>query len=283
MKPKIYLLVVCLTLSSSAFTQDAITAKDAAKLLNAKGTVIIDCNKADEYNRVHIANAINIWHEDLCSQGAVQGILKMPDELARIFSSKGVSNSSTILLYDAGSNMFSGRMYWVLKYLGAKDVKIICGGISEWQKNRLPVSSAAVKLPPATFHVLTNHSIFASITRVKQSLNNPKVVLVDVRDLNEYTGKSGTTKRKGSIPGAIHLDYRKVQNQGGLMKSKEELEALFTSAGITPDKEIILYCSTSVRTGIVFMALKSILNYPSVRVFEGAFNQWEADESNPIE
>ena len=54
-------------------------------------------------------------------------------------------------------------------------------------------------------------------------------------------------------------------------------------AGITTDKEIILYCASSVRAGIVYIALTSILEFPNVRVYDGAFYEWDADSSNPIE
>ena len=71
--------------------------------------------------------------------------------------------------------------------------------------------------------------------------------------------------------------------KGGTIKSKEELEKVTKEAGITSDKEIILYCESSVRAGIVYMALKSILEFPKVRVYDGAFNEWIADPSNPLE
>jgi len=53
------------------------------------------------------------------------------------------------------------------------------------------------------------------------------------------------------------------------------LEALFNAAGITKNKEVILYCATSVRAGVVFLALSSILEYPNVKVYDGAYNEWK--------
>ena len=54
------------------------------------------------------------------------------------------------------------------------------------------------------------------------------------------------------------------------------------SACVTSDKEVILYCASSVRAGIVFMALKDILGYPNVTVYDGAYYEWESDTTNPI-
>lgn len=283
MKSKVIAFSFFIMASFFAYAQDFVNPKDAVKMLANKGVVVIDCNPLDDYAKVHITNSVNIWHEDLYKKdGGIEGILKSGEELAKFFASKGVGNTSTILLYDAGSNKYSGRLYWVLKYLGAKDVKIINGGMGEWQKNRLPVTKAPGKLVAANFVFTPNAEILATMRQVKSLQGNPKAVLVDVRDLGEFKGTEGTSKRKGYIPGAVNFEYKNVQNANGVIKSKEELEKLFVAAGITPDKEIVLYCTTSVRAGVVFMVLKTILNYPNVKVYDGAYNEWEADASNPV-
>jgi len=109
------------------------------------------------------------------------------------------------------------------------------------------------------------------------------VVIVDTRSKEEYDGEKGETMRLGRIPGAKSFDYKNVLGKGGTIKSKEELEKITQEAGLSKDKEIILYCETAIRAGIVYMALKSILEFPKVRVYEGAFYEWTADPSNPVE
>ena len=66
------------------------------------------------------------------------------------------------------------------------------------------------------------------------------------------------------------------------MKSIEELEGLLKKAAITKDKEVILYCETSVRAGIVYMAMTSMLDYQKVRVYDGAIYEWAADSALPM-
>ena len=91
-------------------------------------------------------------------------------------------------------------------------------------------------------------------------------LLVDVRPPDETAG--------GKINGAIEFEFNKVLN-AEMFKSKDELISVFNAAGITKDKEIILYCATSVRAGVVFLALKSILEYPNVKIYDGAYNEWK--------
>ena len=87
----------------------------------------------------------------------------------------------------------------------------------------------------------------------------------------------------GHIPSAKSFEYKKVLNTSGQnLKSKADLQAIFTKAGITSDKEIILYCETSVRAGVVFLALKG-LGYSKVKVYDGAFWKWTSMGSNQVE
>ncbi len=87
--------------------------------------------------------------------------------------------------------------------------------------------------------------------------------------------------RKGHIPGAINFEFKKVLDAQGKLKSKADLTSMFTKAGMTKSKPIILYCETSVRAGILFLALKHA-GYTKVKVYDGAFNQWIATASNKV-
>jgi len=279
---KLLVLISLIFISTVTVAQDLVNPRDAVRLVNQAGVVIIDCNPVADFARTHITNAVNLWHEELYRPGAVEGLLRSPEELARILGSKGVSHTSTILLYDAGHNRFSGRIYWVLKYLGARNVRIINGGMGEWQRNRLPVSRTPRRVTAATFQPTIDNSIFADIQRVRRAANDANVVLLDVRDAGEFRGTEGTARRKGHIPGSINLPHQSVLNANGTLKTKEELQRIFTAAGVTANKEIIVFCASSLRAGIVFHALKSVLGFPNVRIYDGAFNEWEADAANPV-
>ncbi len=120
---------------------------------------------------------------------------------------------------------------------------------------------------------------------VKSILKNDKVVLVDVRSKDEFDAKAKDDKnitRRGHIDGAIHFEFKNVFNEGGVVKSKDEIIATAKAAGITSDKEVVLYCASSVRAGIVFMALTDIAGFTNVKVYDGAYYEWNATKENPI-
>ena len=71
-------------------------------------------------------------------------------------------------------------------------------------------------------------------------------------------------------------------NAKKMLKSKEELTKLFKAKGISPDKEVILFCETSVRAGIVYLALTTVLDYTKVKVYDGAYYDWQHVAANKV-
>jgi len=259
-----------------------ITAKDLAAIMNDENVVIISGRTDKDYKTVHIEGAIHIDLEDLYKPGAVKGLIKSPEELAAYFGGKGVSESSKIVLY-CNKGVNAGRLYWILEYLGAKDIRFLDGQMKAWRKARKPVTKDETVLEAVTFTPTVNSNILATMSYVKAHKGDAGVVLVDVRTPEEYNGEKGEASRHGHIPGAINFDNTKIISEEGDLVSVDEMKTMFNGAGITADKEIILYCETSGRTGVVYMVLTDLLGYKNVKVYDGGMFEWAADASNPLD
>lgn len=262
-----------------------VTAKELKKLSKDGNVVIVSARNAADYSKKHIKGAVNIDHANLYKADGVASMLKSADEIAKEFGKNGITNDSKIVIYDTGSNKAAGRLYWIFKYLGANDVNILDGHLKGWMKVRGRVTKKSTEITTATFKAAPNSAIFTDMNYVKNHKDDANVVLLDVRSADEFAG-NGTDKniqRNGHIPGAVNLDFSVVVNDNGTVKSKEEIMAVMNDAGITADKEVILYCASSVRAGIVFMALKDILGYENVKVYDGAFYEWQSVADNAVE
>jgi thiosulfate/3-mercaptopyruvate sulfurtransferase len=121
--------------------------------------------------------------------------------------------------------------------------------------------------------------MFADESYVKA--HKASALLIDVRPPDEYNGTSIKPESKGYIPGAKNMEFTQILKENGSLKSKAEIENIAKGVGATADKEIILYCGTSTRTGIVYMAFTTILGYKNVKVYDGAYNEWVVN--NPVE
>jgi len=284
MKRFIGILIILLLTAQFVFA-GVITAKELAKLSKDGNVVIVSARQTSDYSKKHIKGAVNIYHKDLYKTEGVSSMLKSAGEIAKIFGEKGITENSKIVIYDNGSNKASGRLYWIFDYMGAEDVNILDGHLKGWGKVRGKVTPKETEITPATFNANPDAGIYSDMAYVKAHLNDPNVILVDVRSKDEFDGidEDENITRKGHIPGAINFEYKNILNEDDTIKTKEEIAKIVKNVGITADKEIILYCASSVRAGIVYLALTSILDFTNVKVYDGAFYEWNADSSNPIE
>lgn len=280
---KLFLTAIAfVALGIMAQAQDLITVAELSSKLKDANYVVVSAEVETEYAKVHINDAVNVSYKSLEKTGGVEGLLQSPAELTKIFSAKGLSEKKTIVVYDEGAGKYASRLYWTLKYMGAPNVKILDGGMVAWKAGRKPVTKNPSTVKPATFTPALNKAIYADMKEVQAAAGNAKVILVDLREVAEFTGKD-PKNNKGRIPGSVNVDHTTLNAANSLYKSKAELEKLFTAAGATKDKTIILVCPTGVRAGKGYFALKSILGYPNVKVYEGGVNEWAATASNKLD
>ncbi len=280
-KVSMILAVMFLFITQAVTAQVLISAKDfVAETKNDKSIVVIDANTADNYSKSHVMGAVNVPHLELYKDGEIKGLIQSTQDLAAYFGGKGISNTSNIILYDDGSNKYSSRVYWILDYLGAKNLRILHKDMDEWKVARVPLTRNPSATKAVTFTPSVNASVIAQASDVKACSGN--CIIVDARELAEYNGTSEKPVSVGHIKGAVNLNYKDLLDDKGAFKTKEQIKAIAEKNGLTPDKTIITYCETSVRAAVVYVALKKILGYPNVKVYDGAYNEWKA-QGNPME
>lgn len=279
MKRNILFILAAIISISLSYGQDIITAPELAKIIKKENVVLVSTRTASDYKKVHITGAVHINHSDLYNSGPVKNMLKSPAEIAKILGAKGISESKTIVLYDDGTGKYAGRLYWILSYLGAKDVQILDGHVAAWKASRKPVTKNPTKVKPATFNAKADASKIATMAQVKSASG----VIIDARSAAEFNGTATTELKKGHIPGAKNLEFTNMLDAKGKLKPAADLQKLFNSIGASKDKEIIIYCESGVRAGIIYMALTSALNYPKVKVYDGAYLEWQATASNKVQ
>lgn len=254
---------------------DIITAQEFAALTKANPkVVVIDGNRAKAYTTNHLKGAININHLDLYVKGEIEGILESPEFLAKFFGDRGINEKSEIVIYDDGTQRYNTRLYFILKYLGAENVKLLHKDMAQWAKVRLPLVTEVPKPTPVTFTPTVNETILATMQYVMDNKDKENVVLLDARNADEFAGK--TENSKGHIPGAKNLDFNALVDAVGAYKPVEEMKKIVADMGITPEKEVIVYCQTGVRAAVLYVAFKNLMGYENVKLYDGSYNEWFA-------
>ncbi len=266
--------VIILPLSAQ---NDIISASDFMKLMKSdKNLVVVDASKPDIYNRMHIRNAVNVPYKILNREGEIFGLLNNPDEVAKILGKKGISETKTIVVYDEGSQKYSSRVYWVLKYLGAPNVKILHKDLAAFRKARVPLTAAKPSIKPVTFTPRVDGSVYAGINDIK----NTRYKIIDARSAEEFKGEGDYSE--GHIPGSVNIPFNTVQTANGAFKSKSEIERIVAARGINPDAPVIVYCKTGVKAAVLFVVFKNILGTTEVKLYDGAYVEW-ASYNKPLE
>jgi|GEM_PF-6702137 len=130
--PRFIFMLLFLLFAQMLFAEgDFATVDELASRLTDKNTMIIDTRSAKDYKKDHILNSVNVPVTKLSSAKPVKWMLKNRYEIAHIFAAKGISPQSDIYLYCTKGGR-AGRMYWILKMMGAKNVKVYDGSYNEW-------------------------------------------------------------------------------------------------------------------------------------------------------
>jgi len=114
---------------------------------------------------------------------------------------------------------------------------------------------------------------------------------VDVRSPDEFSGKlthmptypQEGALRGGHIPGASNIPWAQAVNEDGTFKSAEELAALYGPKGVTPDKDVVVYCRIAERSSHSWFVLKYLLGFENVRNYDGSWTEWGNLVGAPIE
>jgi thiosulfate/3-mercaptopyruvate sulfurtransferase len=236
----------------------------------------------------HLPQAVFLHRESLraAESGLPSGLLP-PEWYGRLFSRVGIRWDRPVVVYSAGEslNIDATFLVWLLAGHGHPMVYLLDGGMRKWEVEGRPLAQKyprfdAVPLPRPPFAPER-----AELAEVRRAMG-AGALLVDARPPDQFAGEAGTQLRRGHIPGAVSHYWQDdlVRQEFGLVwKPPDVLRAAYVEQGITPDRDIIVYCNTSTEASHVFFALRYLLRYPRVRIYTGSWNEWAEDDRLPIE
>jgi len=259
------------------------TPQELQKKLAAANLCLVDVRPAEEFARGHIPGAV---HFDLfglslvdTSDAPLKAFMYM---IHHVLELRGVSESTEVVFYEDNSGMRAARGLWFLEFFGHQNVRILDGGIQAWKAAGLAVTTEAASPKTAAFKSSERREVLATVDDVLHSLDNKEISILDTRSKGEYLGTHVRAARGGAIPGAIHIEWTDNLDANGKFKSDAELTAMYSRAGITPDKEVISYCQGGYRAAHSYVALR-LIGFPKVRNYIGSWKEWGDRTDLPIE
>ena len=252
----------------------------------------VDYDPKANYELGHIPGAVLFdWKNDI-NDPLTRNVLTK-EACQNLLQNAGINRDTILLLYGDFNNWFAAFAFWVLKYYGYEDIRLINGGRKKWLQEDRAVTKDVPSYPKGNFVASEPDSkIRVFLDEVKRAVNAPGLKMVDVRSPKEFSGEilappeypTEHAQRGGHIPGALNIPWAQAVNDSdGTFKNTEELKQLYESKGITPDKEIIAYCRIGERSSHTWFVLKYLLGYPNVKNYDGSWTEWGNMIANPIE
>ena len=277
---------------SVATTGALVTTEWLAARLGDPGIAVAEVDEdPDLYEEGHIPGAVKLhWREDLQNPEVRDVVSK--EAFEHLLGARGITPETTVVLYGDKNNWFAAYAYWYLKVYGHENVRIMDGGRQKWIEEGRDLTTVTPTPTPVAYTARDrDESIRVRRDEVLAGLDDPVVVLVDVRSPQEFAGElvappgyeQEGASRAGHIPGARSIPWATAVRDDGTFRPVEELRELYGAKGVTPDKEIRAYCRIGERSAHTWFVLRELLGYENVKNYDGSWTEWGNLVEVPIE
>jgi thiosulfate/3-mercaptopyruvate sulfurtransferase len=242
-------------------------------------------NALAEYRAGHIPGAVFFDIDAIADHSTnLPHMLPSPAQFADAMRTLGIDEKMRIVVYDASGLFSAPRVWWTLRLFGAKNVKILAGGLPKWKEEGRALESGDVTRAPQTFAVDLDASCVSSAADVLAASQSGSAQIVDARGAPRFLGQVPEPRpglRSGHIPKSANVPYRDVI-ENGQTRAPEEIVEIFARAGIDFKKPIVTSCGSGVTAAILLLALETA-GKKGVRLYDGSWSEWGARHDLPIE
>jgi thiosulfate/3-mercaptopyruvate sulfurtransferase len=263
-----------------------------AQHLNDPGLRLVE---ADEdvllYEQGHIPGAVKLdWLVDV--QDPVRRDFVDKPGFEKLMSRWGIANDTTVIFYGDRNNWYACYSFWLFKYYGHENAKIMNGGRLKWVDEGRELTREVPQVQATQYTAKEPDASVRAFRRdVEDALGASDTVLVDVRSPQEYKGEvlhmigypQEGAQRAGHVPGAKSIPWGTAANENGTFKSPDELKEIYGGKGVTGDKNVIAYCRIGERSAHTWFVLTRLLGYENVRNYDGSWTEWGSLVRAPIE
>ncbi|MFC7132447.1 MULTISPECIES: sulfurtransferase [Salinibaculum] len=242
----------------------------------------------ETYRDAHVPGAVTLeWQEHLRDAT----VFDVPSEsrFERLLGTRGITDETTVVFYGDTQNWFAAYAYWLLRYYGHRDVRLLDGGRDIWLASGRETTDVVPSYAERSYRIGgVEDSIRIDREGVRAAMEGDEH-LVDVRAPAEFRGEilsppgwNESVQRGGHIPGAINVPWSRVVQPTGRFKPAAEMRAVFAEAGLDTDDDIVVYCRIGERSALTWVALHELLDFDAVRHYYGSWVEWGNTVGAPV-
>ncbi len=191
----------------------------------------------------------------------------------------GLRPERTIVVYDADRSMTAARAWWVLRWAGLKDVRVLDGGLPAWIAAGLPTSSDPPAVEPS--EIVLSAGNMPEIGADEALALAREAVLLDARIRPNYIGGSTAPgePRRGHIPGARSAPAPDNVTDYGNFTDSPTLKEMYRALGADGSRPVGVYCGAGMSAAHTVLALSAI--GIEAAMYVGSWSAWIADPERP--
>jgi thiosulfate/3-mercaptopyruvate sulfurtransferase len=210
----------------------------------------------------------------------------LPDveTFAKTLARLGISNTSDVIVYDGGAGALAARAWWLLRWLGHEQVRLLDGGLRQWITEGGPPASGAKVVAAGDFSPRPNYDMIVTTAELVSDLDAIKEMkLIDARDAARFRGDfEPIDPVAGHIPGSSNLPFPVSLKEDGTFKSRGDLECLWLEVlGENKETAWAVMCGSGVTAcHLAISAMEA--GYSEPRLYVGSWSEWIRDPARPI-
>jgi thiosulfate/3-mercaptopyruvate sulfurtransferase len=236
----------------------------------------------EDYARGHLPGAVFLdLDADLAAPPGPGGRhpLPAPADLERALRGAGARQGAPVVVYDADNGSIAARLWWLLRWAGHEQVRVLDGGFAAWRAEGMPVTTDVPAPAPGDVTVRPGHMPVLDADGAAALARTG--VLLDARAPERYRGDvEPVDPRAGHVPGARNAPFAAHVGDDGRWRTPGELAEHFARLG-AGEGEVGAYCGSGVTAASVVLAAE-VAGVGPVGLYAGSWSNWSADPARPV-
>jgi thiosulfate/3-mercaptopyruvate sulfurtransferase len=275
-------LVAATATASADYPRPDLLVEPAALARPVEGNrvVVLDAREKAKYAAGHVPGARWVDHAEW-AKGFADG--NDTAGWSKRIGSLGIAADTRVVVYDDNRSKDAARIWWVLRYWGVKDVRLLNGGWLGWERGKLMTETGEQRVAAVPFTAVAAPDRLATQDDLLKSLGGGKLQIIDARSEKEFCGIDAlTNKRAGAIPGAKHLEWIDlIDKDTHRFKPPADLAKLFDSAGVRLDRPTATHCQSGGRAAVMAYGLE-LMGAKDVRNYYKSWSEWGNAADTPV-